>query len=114
MQLKKQLLAERDFKKWSHWKHDSDKPEMYDMIQQTCLEWLQVRAVAHGFKVENVSVDAYQQNIAGAREIRFSTVNFSGELLVTDPERFQRVLFSGLGHAKAFGCGLLLVRNTES
>jgi CRISPR system Cascade subunit CasE len=42
--------------------------------------------------------------------IRFSAVDFSGELLVTDPKLFQQALFDGLGHAKAFGCGLLLVR----
>jgi CRISPR system Cascade subunit CasE len=42
--------------------------------------------------------------------IRFSAVDFSGELLVTNPELFHLALFNGIGNAQAFGCGLLLVR----
>ncbi len=40
----------------------------------------------------------------------FSSVDFTGELQVTDVDKFQQTLFNGIGHAKAFGCGLLLVR----
>ena len=60
-----------------------------------------------------LQVDAYEQSIAAKhpRDIRFSTVDFSGELLVTNPQLFNLALYNGLGHAKAFGCGLLLVRN---
>jgi CRISPR system Cascade subunit CasE len=114
MQLKKQLLAEKGLSKWADWQREEDKPALYEMVQQTCLEWLRTRAATHGFEVENASVEAYLQNKAGAREIRFSSVDFSGELVVTDPERFQQMLVNGLGHAKAFGCGLMLVRNAES
>ena len=59
-----------------------------------------------------LQVDAYEQSKASKRDhnIRFSAVDFSGELLVTNPELFQPALCNGLGHAKAFGCGLLLVR----
>jgi len=114
MQLKKQLLAEKGLMKWSDWKGEDERPAQYEMVQKTCEAWLQSRAAAHGFTLAEVGVDAYQQNKAGERGIRFSTVNFSGELLVTDPALFQHALFNGLGHAKAFGCGLLLVRNPES
>lgn len=114
MQLKKQLMEKRGVSKWAEWQREDERPAMYDMVQQTCLDWLRTRAATHGFEVADASVDAYLQNRAGTREIRFSTVDFSGELVVTDPERFQPVLFNGLGHAKAFGCGLLLVRNAES
>jgi len=39
----------------------------------------------------------------------FSSVDFDGKLRVTDPELFQTMLFNGVGPAKAFGCGLMLV-----
>ena len=42
--------------------------------------------------------------------VQFSTVDLSGELVVSDVERFSKVLSHGLGSAKAFGCGLLMVR----
>lgn len=113
MQAKKQLLAERGLNadaKWKEWSSEDDKPLLYELVQKSCIDWLQSRADNHGFTVMSASVDAYQQKRAGKRDIRFSTVDFSGELRVADPALFQQVLFNGLGHAKAFGCGLLLVK----
>jgi CRISPR system Cascade subunit CasE len=40
----------------------------------------------------------------------FSSLDLSGEVVVTDVERFNRLLLEGTGPAKAFGCGLMLVR----
>lgn len=37
-------------------------------------------------------------------------VNFEGILKVIDSEKFKEDYFSGIGPAKAFGCGLMLVR----
>lgn len=42
----------------------------------------------------------------------FSSVDFTGELQITDIEKFKATLFNGLGRSKAFGCGLLMVRRT--
>jgi CRISPR system Cascade subunit CasE len=44
------------------------------------------------------------------RGISLSTLDFEGSLTVTDPADFLNALLSGIGPAKAFGCGLLLVR----
>jgi CRISPR-associated protein Cas6/Cse3/CasE subtype I-E len=54
--------------------------------------------------------DGYQQHSEKAGRLRFSTVDFSGELTVIDPTAFALALRDGLGHSKAFGCGLMLVR----
>jgi CRISPR system Cascade subunit CasE len=40
----------------------------------------------------------------------FSSLDLTGEVMVTDVERFRRLLLEGTGPAKAFGCGLMLVR----
>lgn len=40
----------------------------------------------------------------------FSSVDFEGEIEVTDAELFAKALFDGIGPAKGFGCGLMLVR----
>jgi len=40
----------------------------------------------------------------------FSSVDFDGVLRVKDPGKVIAVLFKGIGPAKAFGCGLMLVR----
>ena len=46
----------------------------------------------------------------GRHGIVVSTLDFEGELRVTDPEAFLSALSNGIGPAKAFGCGLMLVR----
>ena len=43
-------------------------------------------------------------------KLQFTTVDFGGQLTVTDGRAFATALVGGIGHAKAFGCGLLLVR----
>lgn len=124
MHAKKQLLAEHGFSneaKWADWKDDGNKPLLYELVQKSCAAWLDGVAGRNGFEIlhtagdkpqRKLQVDSYEQNKARKRDqnIRFSTVDLSGELLVTNPELFQLMLFKGLGHAKAFGCGLMLVR----
>jgi CRISPR system Cascade subunit CasE len=41
-------------------------------------------------------------------------VDFSGELTVVDPVTFGFALQNGIGRAKAFGCGLLLVTPSQT
>jgi CRISPR system Cascade subunit CasE len=46
----------------------------------------------------------------GNRGGKLMTVTFEGILQVSDPENLVRLLHNGIGPAKAFGCGLMLVR----
>jgi len=41
---------------------------------------------------------------------KIATVTYSGQLCVNDPESMRAILEQGIGRAKAFGCGLMLVR----
>lgn len=118
---KQKLLIEKGFPpeaKWKAWKEEDKRPSLYEVATPACLGWLDRRAAAAGFRVISAEVDAYQQvkerktNEQG--DIQLSTVDFSGELIVEDPALFQVTLFHGLGHAKAFGCGLLLIKRTQN
>jgi CRISPR system Cascade subunit CasE len=46
----------------------------------------------------------------GRRPAGISIVDITGEVVVTDPARFIEKLARGFGAAKAFGCGLMLIR----
>ena len=63
---------------------------------------------------DGLNVEGFAQHRGKRGELRFSTVDFSGSLRVVDPAALRTGLFSGVGHAKAhakaFGCGLLLIR----
>lgn len=112
MEAKLRLLADQGADSWRHLPDDKKEP-LYDVVQEAGAQWLKVRAEKNGFALSQLQVDAYLQHRAGrrdSRDIRFSTLDFSGELTVTDPALLQKVLVNGLGHAKAFGCGLLLIK----
>ncbi len=85
----------------------------FELQQTVGRDWLNARAEQHGFSVTALRVDSYQQHRLrgkGGRPIRFSTLTFEGELQVTEPDRLLAALAKGIGPAKAFGCGLLLLR----
>lgn len=88
-----------------------------DIVQKNGLQWLEERADSHGFSVasNNVRVDGYRQHKffkkKGNNAISLSTVDFNGILTVNDPDVFiNKCLFKGIGSAKGFGCGLMMVR----
>ncbi|MDW7748737.1 type I-E CRISPR-associated protein Cas6/Cse3/CasE [Halomonas sp.] len=77
-------------------------------------EWLVGRAESWGFRLPvEPEVGAYRQHALskdGGRPIRFFSVDYEGLLDVTDPGRLIETLAQGVGRAKAFGCGLMLLR----
>lgn len=111
MHAKRRLLDERGLRRWEDWQ-GQDKPLLYDLVRDACADWLKSRAHKSGFAVDEsgLRVDGYLQHAEKRGLLRFSTVDYSGTLAVTDPARFGETLLTGIGHAKAFGCGLLLVR----
>jgi CRISPR system Cascade subunit CasE len=96
---------------------DAQSPKQA-LVREAGLEWLTARAENGGFEIrpEETRVDGYQQHRFAKRRngntIQLSTLDFSGVLTVTDPQQLTEILFHGLGPAKAFGCGLLMVRRS--
>lgn len=111
MQAKTRLLQERQLRHWADWT-TPDRPPEQALVQRHCLAWLSARCDRLGIALDDdsVRVDGYTQHRGKGGALRFSTVDFSGHLLVTDPMALRHALLHGIGHAKAFGCGLLLLR----
>lgn len=112
MEAKKKLLTERGFAYWSEWQGD-DKPELQQLIHGACNHWLARRGETMGFAVDAdaLVVESHLQHREKSNgELMFTSVDLAGQLTVTDPVPLLRALLSGIGRAKAFGCGLLLVR----
>lgn len=86
-----------------------------ERIQTAALQWLSTRQGQYGFELLESSVigEAYRQwRFAGkgGRRISLSSIDCSGQLKIGDIDRFQKTLMKGIGPAKAFGCGLFLIR----
>jgi len=91
-------------------------PQKADIVQQAGFVWLAQKGEAHGFSIraEDIRADGYLQHrfkkTRGNHEIRISTLDFTGLLTVTDPDQFVRALFTGIGPAKGFGCGMMMIK----
>jgi CRISPR system Cascade subunit CasE len=88
-------------------------PHRPTVIAEVGPAWLAARADTHGFSLTSALADRYEDHRARRRDgkpLTVSTLDFEGLLEVADVERFRQTLHHGLGHAKGFGCGLLLIR----
>jgi len=74
-------------------------------------EWI-ARKLASAGEIEAVNVLPHAPTYfrKGNRGGKLATVTFEGVLRVSDPTLMTELLVNGVGPAKAFGCGLLLVR----
>lgn len=102
---------------------ESEKTQRFGHVtvaQQT--EWFCRRAEVNGFKfVEDAAGELAIGVVGRRREVFFgseekgrhrvviSVAEFAGQLEVTDVELFRNALTTGIGHARAYGCGLLTV-----
>jgi CRISPR system Cascade subunit CasE len=110
-----------DAKQRLRWKelHPEERPALNTLAYEAGTAWLADRTGKHGFAVDpaNLLVDGYRTRTVhhrGRTTICFSTLDFSGVLTVVDTEKFLSTLYRGIGPAKGFGCGLLLVKRISS
>lgn len=85
-----------------------------EAMDSAAREWLIERVESWGARLPvPPEVGAYRQHALPkdkGHPIRFSSVDYEGLLEVTDPGRLIETLARGVGRAKAFGCGLMLLR----
>ncbi|WP_367027382.1 type I-E CRISPR-associated protein Cas6/Cse3/CasE [Methylococcus sp. ANG] len=99
--------------KWQYRQSNADAvPALAELAQEAGEQWLVRQGERNGFRLLSVRADNYRQARLDTRRrnIRFSTLDFTGLLQVTEPDVFAETLCKGIGPAKAFGCGLMLVR----
>lgn len=86
-----------------------------DRLTQTAVTgWLEAQGAAYGFRLVEAPVASNYVQVpverAKGRPAGVSMVDVSGRLAITDPAKFLAKLPLGFGSAKAFGCGLMLIR----
>jgi len=76
-------------------------------------DWIQRKSQCAGFALEAVThaapIDQYLHKPGQRRSAKHVCVDYRGRLRVTDPEAFKAAYRQGIGPAKAFGFGLLLL-----
>ena len=90
--------------------------DMNDIINVSVSNWMERKASLNGFEVDRDSlmIHSYTRNESrkGGKTITFSTVVIEGTLMVKDVSLFKDCLCKGIGSAKGFGCGLLMIKRT--
>lgn len=86
-----------------------------EIAGEAARSWIASQGDRHGFQVEidTFAVEDYRVSSLkrrGGGQATFGVLDLKGLLTVRDPEMFTSMLFAGLGRARAFGCGLMLVR----
>lgn len=67
--------------------------------------------IAHSRK--DLAFQKRNETDSRTHQVTLTRVTFDGRLRVVDPAVFRRTLTSGLGKAKAYGCGLMTLARTE-
>jgi CRISPR system Cascade subunit CasE len=90
----------------------AQRPPLAQVVQDAGEKWLCSRQARLGAQIdENLRADGYRTwRRQGSKGIELATLDFEGSLRVTNADRFVQSMFDGIGPAKAFGCGLLLVK----
>mgnify|MGYP006278796071 CR=1 FL=1 len=87
-----------------------------DLPTIAACKWLSRRADRYGFvpMEETVTAESHETisfyKRKGSHPVSISIMDISGTLRVADADAFREVLLYGLGPAKAYGCGLVMVK----
>lgn len=97
----------------------SERPSVrMTLADEVGFDWLARQGEMSGFRLiaaevqdyATVALPGYRGKRAG--QPQFGILDMVGQLEVTDPANFVARLADGFGRAKAFGCGLMLIRRT--
>ena len=86
------------------------------LAQEAARGWLDGQGARNGFVVDDCIVEDYSVRALPShrgkrnRQPQFGILEIVGTLKVTDPVAFVAKLAQGFGRARAYGCGLMLIR----
>lgn len=86
-----------------------------ELAEKAAAEWLAARSEPSGFRLEALHLDGYRAVVIRRnpkKPGRIGVSDLRGLVTVTVPDAFLGRLRTGFGRAKAFGCGLMLIRRT--
>ncbi|WP_328853222.1 type I-E CRISPR-associated protein Cas6/Cse3/CasE [Micromonospora globbae] len=96
---------------------DAKETQRFAYLQEEHqVAWLSSRAARHGFELAtqrdgrpNLRLHRRQTQTfkRGMDAVTLTTVTYDGLLQVNNADALRRALTNGIGHAKAYGCGLL-------
>jgi CRISPR system Cascade subunit CasE len=94
----------------------NEMPSNQEIAHIAASEWMTRQGERNGFELIDFQITHHdwhefrKTNKAGTFDVSFPSLDLDGTLTVTSSEDFKKMLFTGIGSAMSFGCGLMLVR----
>ncbi|WP_320171106.1 type I-E CRISPR-associated protein Cas6/Cse3/CasE [Maridesulfovibrio sp.] len=112
------LVQDQRMKMQEQGETSSVKGQRLKIAEEVGVQWIMKRSETLGFELEQggnwsgLIVESYSQERfrKGNGRVVLSCMDVRGFATVTDPDNLRQALFNGVGCAKGFGFGLLLVR----
>lgn len=97
------------------------RPSQAELVAEHGAAWLERKGEGLGVRFDAVVADGYHVHQfarpAGkggrTRRVTVATCDLQGLLTVGDPQRFVAAVAAGVGPAKGFGCGLMLLKRAR-
>jgi len=92
---------------------DSGKTAKWQVLGlEVGCKWLEDRQERNGFRLIQVDLADYEviEFMRDGKPLRLGTIAYSGTMEITEPEKFKNAMLNGIGHSRAWGCGLLLCK----
>lgn len=110
-----------DLKKRLGWKElpPAEREREAELVQRAMSEWLAARAERCGIAVHGVRAEGYRSErfakpgAAAKKPVVIGLCDLELQVEVSDPARLLETWKQGLGPAKGFGCGLMLLKRTR-
>ena len=87
-----------------------------EMAQEAAQVWMKNQGLRCGFRPINTNAEGYRTLELGRRRDRnttFGILDLSGKIEIAEPASFVNAVSQGFGRAKAWGCGLMLIRRAR-
>jgi len=82
------------------------------LMHDAAVDWFSKHSMKYGFKVRDLFIQGfhkYKFKKSDGSPVDFDSLDIRGVLEVSSPAVFVSTLYRGIGKARAYGCGLMLV-----
>lgn len=100
-------LRVNPIKRLSSGKGNKPGPRVQLVHEDAQMEWLQRKAEQNGFRLLDTHINPEGKQTDYYKKLTIYTMLVDGRLQITDANKFTTAVQTGIGPAKAFGCGLL-------
>lgn len=92
---------------------DSGKKAIWQSLGfEVGCKWIGDRQERNGFRLTQVDLADYEviEFMREGKPLRLGTIAYSGTMEITESDKFKGAMLNGIGHGRAWGCGLLLCK----